>query len=243
MWVHQKCEGMTNAEYSRLGKMKNEHSYMCGSCNLSKHMPFHDELLDEIFEIPIEQNLEENLDMTIHENDWLPFKKRGLHILHLNVNSLLSKIEEMRQIALASNAAVICISESKLDDTVLDGEVEIEGYKIIRADRNRNGGGVACYIKSDLSYNIRKDFSAEIENIFFDILLPNSKPILVGIVYRPPDKSDFLSKLTEAIQSTECFDEQEVFILRDINMNLLNTKFPGRLSFPKITKNSAQCMD
>ena len=134
------------------------------------------------------------------KKDWLPFKKRGLHFLHLNVNSLLSKIEEMRQIALASNAAVIGITESKLDDTVLDGEVNIEGYEIIRADRNRNGGGVACYIKSDLSFNIRKDFSTEIENIFFDILLPNSKPILVGNAYMPPDKSDFLSKLTEAIQ-------------------------------------------
>ena len=42
-----------------------------------------------------------------------------------------------------------------------------------------------------------------------------------------------LSKLTEAIHNTESFDEQEVLILGDINMNLLNTKFPGRLSFPK----------
>ena len=96
------------------------------------------------------------------------------------MNSLLSKIEELRQLAEATNASVIGISESKLDDSVLDGEVGIDGYKIIRADRNRNGGGVACYIKSDLALNIRKDFSSEIENIFFDILLPNSKPILVG---------------------------------------------------------------
>ena len=75
MWVHQKCEGMTNAEYSRLGKMKSEHSYMCGSCNLSKHMPFHDELLDDIFEVAIDQPVEENLNQIVNENDWLPFKK------------------------------------------------------------------------------------------------------------------------------------------------------------------------
>ena len=233
MWVHQKCEGMSNAEYNRLFKMKKEFTYQCGSCNLSKEMPFYDEKIETPIEQPIEQPILENANQTINDDVWLPFKKRGLHILHLNVNSLLSKIEEMRQIALASNAAVIGITESKLDETVLDGEVNIEGYKIIRADRNRNGGGVACYIKSDLSYNIRKDFSTEIENIFFDILLPNSKPILVGIVYRPPDESGFLSKLTEAIGSTESFDEQEVIILGDININLLNGKFAGRLSLPK----------
>ncbi len=93
---------------------------------------------------------------------------------------------------------------------------------MLRADRTRNGGGVACYIKSELGYNFRKDFSTDIENIFFDILLPNSKPILVGIIYRPPDQSGFLGKLTEAIKTTQKFDEQEVYILGDFNINLLS---------------------
>ena len=30
---------------------------------------------------------------------WMVFKKRGLHFVHLNINSLPSKIEENRQIA------------------------------------------------------------------------------------------------------------------------------------------------
>ena len=41
-------------------------------------------------------------------------------------------------------AAVIGVTESKLDATVLDGEVNIDGYEVIRSDRNRHGGGVAC---------------------------------------------------------------------------------------------------
>ena len=36
-------------------------------------------------------------------------------------------------------------------------------------------GGVACCIRNDLSYNIPEDT----ENIFYEILLPNSKPIVV----------------------------------------------------------------
>ena len=68
---------------------------------------------------------------------------------------------------------------------------------IIRCDRNRHGGGVACYIRNDLSYNILSVFPREIESVFFEILLPNSKPITVGTIYRPPNQSNFLKVLNE----------------------------------------------
>ena len=101
---------------------------------------------------------------------------RGLHLIHLNINSLLPKIEELRFVAKSTSAAVIGICESKLDASVLEQEINIDNYKILRCDRNRQSGGVACYIRNDLSYNILSVFPCEIENIFFKILLPNSKP-------------------------------------------------------------------
>ena len=47
---------------------------------------------------------------------------------------------------------VISINETMLDDTVADNEVYIyiRGYDIIKNDRNRNGWGVAIYIRSVL---------------------------------------------------------------------------------------------
>ena len=101
-----------------------------------------------------------------------------------------------------TNAAVIGISETKHDESVVDGEVNIDGYEIKRCDRNRHGGGVACYIRKDLAFNPREDFSPDIENVFLDILLPKSKPILVGILYRPPTASGFLDKLLIAKKFT-----------------------------------------
>ena len=71
---------------------------------------------------------------------WEPFIKRGLHFIHININSLLPKIEELRSIAKNSNAAVIGITESKVDESVHDSEINIENYNIIRCDRNRHGG-------------------------------------------------------------------------------------------------------
>ena len=58
------------------------------------------------------------------------------------------------------------ISESKLDDSVPTSEIQIDEYDLLRYDRNRHGGGVACYIRNDLSYNVKSYFSKDTENIF-----------------------------------------------------------------------------
>ena len=83
---------------------------------------------------------------------------------------------------LLSEAAVIDISESKLDDSVLSSEIQIENYDLIRSDRNRHGGGVACFIRNDLSYNTKSFLPSKIENIFIEIFLPHSKPVVVNII-------------------------------------------------------------
>ena len=107
---------------------------------------------------------------------------------------MLSKIEELRYIAKSTNAAVIGICKSKLDASVLEQEISLDNYKILRCYRNRHGEGVACYVcyvRNDLNYNILPAFPSETENISFEILLPNSKPITVGTIYRPKAKVIF----------------------------------------------------
>ena len=79
---------------------------------------------------------------------------------------MLPKIDELRHIARLTNAAVMGISESKLDDSVPTSEIQIDEYDLLRYDRNRHGGGVACYIRNDLSYNVKSYFSKDTENIF-----------------------------------------------------------------------------
>ena len=78
---------------------------------------------------------------------WSVFKKLGLHFAHLNINSL-----QLRQISKNNNSAVIGLSETKLDKTIFDSKVSIPNYSLIRKDRIRKGGGVACYIRSDICF-------------------------------------------------------------------------------------------
>ena len=79
-----------------------------------------------------------------NDNKFEPFHKGGLHFLHINVNSLLSNIDELRDVVDHTKPAILGINESKLGSSVFDQEVNISGYSILRSDTNRYGGGVAC---------------------------------------------------------------------------------------------------
>ena len=72
----------------------------------------------------------------------------GMHFGRLNVNSLLSKIEELRILAVNANISVLGITETKLDNTISNEELKVDGYNLLRSDRNKNVGGVACYMKN-----------------------------------------------------------------------------------------------
>ena len=75
-----------------------------------------------------------------------------------------------------------------LDSSVFDDEINISGYDLVRNDRNRNGGGVAIYIRSVINYKIRHDLmNNNLETITLEVLPPKSKTFLVNTWYRPPN--------------------------------------------------------
>ena len=89
-------------------------------------------------------------------------KGRGLHFLHVNARSFIPKISELRTVAHRTRPAVVCITEFWLDSSVTDGEIQIEGYDVLRRDRNRNGGGVCAFVRNDSAYNPREDLRLKI---------------------------------------------------------------------------------
>ena len=112
-------------------------------------------------------------------------QKKGLHFIHANVRSIFHKMSDLKIIANNSRAAVIGITETWLDSSYTDACVAIDGYNLIRRDREGHAGGVCAYIRDDLAYNICQDFNnSDLEDLWFEILLPKSKPLYVGICYR-----------------------------------------------------------
>ena len=82
----------------------------------------------------------------------------------LNVNSLLTHIDELKIFTSANEIDVLIINETKLDSTIENQEVNLPGYEIIRNDmksNGRKGGGVCIYIRCNLNYTLRGDIEVE----------------------------------------------------------------------------------
>ena len=156
----------------------------------------------------------------INNDTWNIFQKRGMHSIHLNINSPLSRRNEIRFTASLTNATVIGLSETNLDNTVLSSELEIEGYGLVKPDRSWRGGSVACFVKNSILYNRKPNFCINTESIFIEIFLPKFKLVLIDISYKSPDKYDFVNCLQRTFIDTNVIESQEYYLLGDININL-----------------------
>ena len=108
----------------------------------------------------------------------------------------------------------------EIDDSITDGEISIDGYCLVRRDRNRSGGGVCMYIRNDISFSPRIDLDINgLEVLFCDILLPKSKSILIGTCCRPPKQTDFI-ELEESIFKIR--SDSEIYLLDNFNICLLH---------------------
>ena len=87
------------------------------------------------------------------------------------------------------------------------------------------GKGVVSYIRNDVSFDVKPFFPPEIENVFFEILLLNPKPIVVGIIYRSSSQSQFLEVINNHFSKLDT-NNNENYRLGDFNINLyLNNSY------------------
>ena len=120
---------------------------------------------------------------------------KGLKILHQNINGLIRKKHLIQQILQNFKGIYIfSLSETHLSSCKI-AETDIPGYTFISKHRKTgSGGGVGAYISSSIPFERRYDLENElIECIWIEILFPNTKGLLLGIVYRPPDSSNHIA--------------------------------------------------
>ena len=100
----------------------------------------------------------------------------------MSLRSLVHQISELRLLASKTRAAVISLSETWLDYSVLDSELSICDYCLVRRYRNRNGGAVCMFIRNDIPFLQRHDLvSDDLELLCCGILLPKTRPFVVAI--------------------------------------------------------------
>ena len=118
---------------------------------------------------------------------------------------------------------IMGLCETFLNIQVDNNILNIDGYDFERRDREgKSGGGILVYISNMLNYKRRHDLElGGIESIWIEISIPNSKPILVCSVYRPPSAPcSWVTELCCEINRASC-DDKEMIIMGDYNIDHL----------------------
>ena len=212
-WFHAKCLHMSQEEYSRLGEPSL--TWYCHTCLL----PTAD--LNSV-STPVMIASEAT---PRNNSPPVKIKSRGLKIAHLNIRSLLGKLDQLKLLMSSKPFDILTLSETWLCKDILDSELELPGYTCTRMDRsNKRGGGVIIYCKDGLVFSTKDNLKSPNEALWIQVNRTKCKPLLIGCVYRPPDQNvdDFLKNLESSLAEVET--STEIMVLGDFNIDFLPTK-------------------
>ena len=157
--------------------------------------------------------------------------KHDLAVLHLNISSFSSHINELKLplFNFNLNFNIICITESRITSkksNLPTGNIHIPGYNIEQTLTESSAGGTLIYISQKLSYKNMPDLQIynpkHLESTFIEILLPYKSNFIIGTVYKhPPMKPySFNTSFSQLLQKIT--ENKKTIITGSFNLNLLN---------------------
>ena len=106
---------------------------------------------------------------------------------------------------------------------ILDSELVIENYQIVRLDRDRHGGGVLMYIHNSLTWEVLlRDFN-DLEFIALSVSsgITNTAKHCVSVLYRPPSSPvSFFDNFCNALLCLSPHQFSSFVLVGDFNINL-----------------------
>ena len=147
---------------------------------------------------------------------------KGMVIASLNVNSLPVHKDEVETLLKDQGIHILALNETKIDDNYPSDLLQLDGYRFVRYDRNRDGGGVGFYISNTVVADVRDDlpsFSLEVRCI--EVKPVKAKSFFVVTWYRPPsDHADTFDRLDQFFRVLDA-EDKEMIMLGDTNCNVL----------------------
>ena len=168
-----------------------------------------------------------NASKLTRSNSAKPKSSKGIKIAQVNIVSLRKNKLELEVLINENKFDVIALNETRLNKNTKDRELYIDWYEIYRNDRDTSGGGVAMYVRSNLSHHCREDITdPNLEILGIEITPNHARSYIVLCWYRPPtsgiDNTTF-EALTKILEKTDV-GGKEIILLGDTNCDFKGTK-------------------
>ena len=169
----------------------------------------------------------DNKDVSLY--DFRKDHPKNFIFAHININHFRNKFIEIAPWLYDNIVDLLAISETKLDKSFPSCQFKVMNYSMYRCDRDGNGGGLICYVKSSIPHRERTDLCYRdngMESMVLEISLRKEKWFFI-IVYRPPSVNvRFLNEALEKMCETCQSQGKSLFIMGDINVDLLKCTTP-----------------
>ena len=119
------------------------------------------------------------------------------------------------------------INETKIDSSISDTDIQIEGYEVVHRDRNKCGDSVALYTHESISadYAVRSDLMHyRLESLSIQIKLGNFRPFLITAIYLPDVSLDVFQEFESLVNAINK-ENKESIIIGDTNCDLLTPSY------------------
>ena len=146
--------------------------------------------------------------------------KDALKILYYNIRSIIYKINEQSTNCSLYCPDIVCVTETRLNQDVLDTEVCIPNYQLVRPDQDRHGGGIVLCIANYLSYSIICSGPDHLE--FLAISLKQTQlQGDVAITLLPSSPVSYFNNLSTVLEHMLCIPMFSTFLLvGDYNIDI-----------------------
>ena len=187
-----------------------------------------------------------------------PFTKlKTLTACHINIRGLNEfKIRDLKS-TICSEYDVITLSETFLSNKS-SVDIELPGFhNAIRRDRPTFGGGLAVYVRENISFRRKIEFECkDIENVWLEVSTVDGK-LLICNTYRPPNYQEYWHIFETNIENVKSDSHtKHILIMGDLNADFetvngnhlcdvcLNHNLDYHIKQPtRITDRSATCLD
>ena len=107
---------------------------------------------------------------------------------YLNINSVRNKLNDLKSVIFPC-VDLVCIAESKLDDSFPESQFMVPGFKTYRFDVTADSGGLLMFVNDTIpSRTLTHNLPTDIQCIPIELNLRKQKWLILGI-YRPPSQN------------------------------------------------------
>ena len=135
----------------------------------------------------------------------------------------MNKVDELKAYVYENNPDLIFVDESWATDDIGDAEIQLEGYKIFRKDREQGrGGGCLIYAKGNIKLTKEEELNNSNAEALWCLLQTKNGQMLLNISYNSPSNRKEDERILEETIKKACNKYKNVLITGDFNHGSIN---------------------